>query len=288
MTVSTPRKLSDLRNIYPEKGKPLLLFHEDNHSIYWLGSAERSVFRSNTYFIRDGDQGVLIDPGGKPVFREIRKNLSGLMPINQLAGMVLSHQDPDVAASIENWLELKSDLWIFSTPRTHVLLPYYCFGEYRFFDVEKEKRFHFKSGNELFFIPSPFLHFPGAVTTLDSRSGYLFSGDVWASLDTKEQFVVENFIRYSGRMDLFHKDYMASNVAARGYADSLKGYIINGILPQHGSMIPGRFVEDALNYLENIECGLDIIYPLIGSFSMDGCDLYAAEKFIDDKNTPEE
>ena len=74
--VLTPGKLSDFRKILPAADEPVLLFRDNEHLIYWLGSAECSVFRSNTYLIIDADQGVLIDPGGKNIFREIWKSFS--------------------------------------------------------------------------------------------------------------------------------------------------------------------------------------------------------------------
>ena len=264
MTAAHPCRIHELRNISPEAGRPVLLFQQDEHAVYRLGSAENSVFRCNSYLIKDGDQGVLIDPGGKNVFREFKKNLTGLMPLHQLTGMVLSHQDPDVVASMQDWLELKPDLRVFATPRTHVLLPYYGPAAYRDFDVVQQERFQFNSGNELLFIPSPFLHFPGAVTTLDITSGYLFSGDVWAAPDTEWRLIVDSFAGHTEKMDLFHKDYMAGNAASKGYAERLSGQVIRAILPQHGSIIPEEFVGVALSYLKNLRCGLDLIYPCTG------------------------
>ena len=55
-------------------------------------------------------------------------------------------------------------------------------------------------------------------------------------------------------------DYMASNLAARGFVRSLDDFEIDGILPQHGSVIKKEHVPLALEYLENLQCGLDIIY----------------------------
>jgi flavorubredoxin len=62
-------------------------------------------------------------------------------------------------------------------------------------------------------------------------------------------------------MDLFHMDYMASNVACRGYVKQLDGLEIDAILPQHGSIIDSKFVKEAVDYLENVRCGTDLVYP---------------------------
>lgn len=61
-------------------------------------------------------------------------------------------------------------------------------------------------------------------------------------------------------MDLFHLDYMASNIAAQGFVNKLDGLEIEAILPQHGSIIPAVHVPAALQYLRELRCGLDIIY----------------------------
>jgi flavorubredoxin len=73
--------------------------------------------------------------------------------------------------------------------------------------------------------------------------------------------VIDNFVRHSVKMDMFHIDYMASNVAARGYVQKLQPYRIEAILPQHGSIIDQRFVDDAIDYLSELECGTDVLYP---------------------------
>ena len=75
------------------------------------------------------------------------------------------------------------------------------------------------------------------------------------------QLVISDFRTHEFKMNLFHLDYMAANVAARGFLDRLKGIPVSAILPQHGSLIPKAFIEDAFRYLFNLRCGLDILYP---------------------------
>ncbi len=262
MTTDKEIKLGNLPDSALSADSPVLLFdNRQGHSVYWLGIAGETAFRCNTYLVVDGEEGLLIDPGARYAFDEIRTRVEQVLPPERLTGLVLSHQDPDVAASMHRWLALKSDLAILATPRTHVLLPHYCHGEYVRYNVEENSCFSFSSGNRMKFVPAPFLHFPGAVTTFDPVSEYLFSGDVWAAFDTDSKLLVADFSQHKDRLDLFHKDYMASNLAARGFVRSVAGYGIKGILPQHGSIIPECFVPDAMNYLKELQCGLDLIYP---------------------------
>ena len=124
----------------------------------------------------------------------------------------------------------------------------------------KEKTYTFNNGRVLEFVEAPFLHFPGAFTTYDLSSKFLFSGDIWAALDIQWDLVVDDFESHIDNMNLFHIDYMASNKAARGFVSNIEDKEIDGILPQHGSIINKENVVGALDYLRELRCGTDIIY----------------------------
>lgn len=251
----------DLLDIHVVLDRPTPLFGGDEHAIYWLGISEETAFRCNAYLIRDGDQAILVDPGSRAFFGQVRDRVAQIVEPSAITGMVLCHQDPDVAASMVDWLEVNPDIRVITTPRAHILLPYYGRGDYRFHDVTEKPCWRLPSGAELRFIEAPFLHFPGAFTSYDSASRYLFSGDLWAALSLDWSLTVTSFEAHRAALDLFHQEYMASNVAARGYINRLSGLPIDAILPQHGSIIGPRHVPEALHYFEELQCGTDLIYP---------------------------
>ncbi len=228
--------------------------------MYWLGITDETAFRCNSYLVKDGDQAILIDPGGSAFFDQVKQRVAQIMDPADVTGMVLCHQDPDVAASMVDWLDLNPAMKVISTPRTHVLLPHYGNPSYPAHEVIDGASYALPSGKPLRFIEAPFLHFPGAFVTYDTASRMLFTGDIWAALDMNWRLVVDDFDAHVPAMDLFHLDYMASNVASRGFARKLVGLDIEAILPQHGSLIARKHVGDALEYLRNLRCGLDIIY----------------------------
>jgi len=247
----------------PDTTKPILLFEEDDYQIYWLGLNEDSAFRVNVYLIKSGDEAVIVDPGNRNFFEPIKKEVIDILgDVNKVIGAVFCHQDPDVAASIVDWLDILPDMKVITSSRTNVLLPFYGIkGEYDFFDITQE--FTFSNGKVLSFIESPFLHFPGAFTTYCNTSSFLFSGDIFAALDIEWSLIVEDFDTHKMAMDLFSKDYFASNIATRGYAMKIEDLRIEAILPQHGSIIPKKFVKNSIDYLKDLQCGLDIIYPYL-------------------------
>lgn len=250
----------DPAQLCPDVDRPIALFDDGGHAVYWLGVPEETAFRCNTYLVQDGGQGVLIDPGNRTYFEQVRSRVAQVLDPRQVKALVLCHQDPDVSASIVDWLDLNPQIEVISTPRTHVLLPHYGCRGYRGFDAGDRATYALPSGQVLRFFEAPFLHFPGAFATYDRASQMLFSGDVWAALDLNWGLMVEDFAEHVAAMDLFHVDYMASNVATRGFARKLEGLDIEAILPQHGSIITRRHVPDALAYLRDLRCGLDIVY----------------------------
>lgn len=239
--------------------EPVLLFEDGTHKIFWVGISNETAFRCNVYLIVDGTEAIIVDPGSRSFFTQVESNIKKIIPLENIIGLILCHQDPDVAASMIDWLTYNPKLKIISSNRTNVLLPHYGIEEYDFFDIS-ESNFTFSSGKELQFIEAPFLHFPGAFTTLDLTSNFLFSGDIWAALDIDWKLIVDDFAEHTMNMDLFHLSYMASNIAARGFANKLDNIEINAILPQHGSIIDKHNIEDAKNYLKELRCGTDIIY----------------------------
>lgn len=240
---------------------PVLLYQSQNHKIYWMGIEEETAFRCNIYLIEDEDEFIIVDPGSRLYHKELKKRIATIVDPEKITGLILCHQDPDVASSMIDWIKINSDITIITSPRTNVLLPYYGCSDYNFYDITKDYKYIFKSKREFKFIEAPFLHFSGAFTTLDMTSNMLFSGDIWAALDIEWNLVVTNFEVHEQNMNLFHIDYMASNIAARGFVTNIEKEQINAILPQHGSIINTDNVKNALEYLRNLQCGLDIIYP---------------------------
>lgn len=247
-------------NTLPDMSKPTLLQQSEDHCIYWLGNCEDTAFRCNVYLVVDAGEALIVDPGNRAHFESVVARVRQIMNPADLTGMILCHPDPDVAASMVDWLELNPAMAVFSSPRTNVHLPHYGCSGYRFYDIAADPVHLLPSGARLRFVEAPFLHFPGAFTTFDERSGFLFSGDVWAALDLDWALVVKDMDLHAAQMDLFHVDYMASNLAAKGFVAKIADISIKAILPQHGSIIPEAHVVDALTYLETLQCGTDVIY----------------------------
>ena len=244
-----------------DTSSPTELFADGDHAIYWLGFSEDTVFRCNTYLIKDGDEAIIVDPGGVGRKPEVQQRVEQLMPADGVKSLIISHQDPDIAGSMKEWLEFNPGIEIISSPRTVVLLPHYGVSDFTLVDIEASPVYRFTSGRQLRFLPAPFLHSPMAFVTFDEVSGFMFTSDIFAAVDAEWQLVVDDFQRHSEKMDLFHMEYMASNAATAGFAETIEDLPITAFLPQHGSIIGQPHVAAAMDYLRNLQCGLDIAYP---------------------------
>lgn len=250
-----------LETITPDMNQPTLLFEAGNHRIYWLGITENTAFRCNCYLLVSGATVLLIDPGSSSYFNQVRQRVEQIVPPTSVTGLLLCHQDPDVAASLPQWLELCPEAQVISSPRAHVLLPHYGVANYRQLDIEQHAMLETDAGQRLEFISAPHLHSPAAFVSYDHCSGFLFSGDIWAALTLDWRLICQDFDQHRQHMNMFHMDYMASNIAARGFVNKLQPFEIQAILPQHGSILPRPMVNSALRYLQTLQCGTDILYP---------------------------
>lgn len=251
---------NDLSSANMDMSHPTILYANNDHRIFWLGNTDETAFRCNTYLIVNHHEAILVDVGGKQYFSQVKQRVAQIMPPEKVSGMVLCHQDPDVAASMVDWLAINPAMRVFTTPRTQVLLPHYGCSNYVYYDVTENPVYALPSGASLKFIEAPFLHFAGAFVTYDTQARYLFSGDIWAALDLDWTLTVNSFAEHIQKMNLFHLDYMASNLAARGFVKRVEQLAIDAILPQHGSILGSQHIAAALDYLRNLRCGADIIY----------------------------
>ncbi len=251
-----------MRNDEVDTTKPVLLWDGQGRRIWWVGSEEETQFHCNSYLFQCGPESYLLDPGGKGHFEQVRRRVELVMDPRRVTHIVVHHQDPDLCASIPDWLAVNPNIEVFTSARAGVLIPHYGVPKERCKAVDGRTQ-PLAGGGELQFIPTPFCHFPGAFVTYDTVSGYMFTSDIFAALSGDWQLCVDDFETHAGLMELFHIDYMASNRAVRGFVESVEDLPVRAFCPQHGSIIRQRDVERAKDWLTGLECGLDVIYASV-------------------------
>ncbi|MEJ2620374.1 MAG: MBL fold metallo-hydrolase [Candidatus Thiodiazotropha sp.] len=238
------------------------LFNHDGHAFILLdGFGQGEMVPTNQVVIQDGNEAILLDPGGHKVHYEVINEVSSLIPISDLKYLFFSHQDPDIIAAANAWLMLTeadaliSKLWVRFIPHfgiDELLLPR--------LQAIPDEGMRLKLGNsELILLPAHFLHSAGNFQVYDPKSKILFSGDLGASIgpDYLEVTDFDDHIQY---MESFHLRYMPSNQANRCWAEMVRNLEIEKIVPQHGAIFPDaetsrRFID----WIDNLPGAVEIL-----------------------------
>ena len=240
-----------------------MIFESEDHKVFLFEElTPASAVQANQYLIIHKDEAMILDPGGHKVQSKLFADISVLISPKQVRYIFLSHQDPDIVASINYWMmvteaeALISKLWIRFLP--HFGLDSKLEGRVIPID-DRGTRVTIGGDCELMILPAHFLHSPGNFQVYDPCSKILFSGDLGASLGQDYMFV-EDFDDHVKYMEGFHRRYMASNRILKLWARMVRKLDINTIAPQHGAVFKGKeMVERLLSWLENLECGVDIM-----------------------------
>lgn len=252
--------MKDINTSYNFAKDAVLLIDKGLHKVYWIGTTAAKAFRSNIYLIKDMNEGIIIDCGSRDEFEETVSRIKQVMPISSITKIFANHQDPDVISAMVDWLDFNPNIEIITSPITNMLIQHYMKDDktYKYYNTQNNPSMTLGSGAVLDFIPSPFMHAPGAVTVYNRYTKTLFSGDIWAAISLEWKLILEDdFSEHQENMDLFHESYIASNKAARNFLINFKEREVESIMPQHGSIIIEDNVHKAFKYIQNLKCGID-------------------------------
>lgn len=245
-----------------------ILYDDGEHKFVWLGADpdyRRGVVQTMQYLIVDKGRGWLLDPGGVHLFSRVVASASRYLPLDRIEGIFFSHQDPDVSSGIALWLGVTpakiyiSELWLRFLPHFGIV------DQSRVASLEAlGKGVSLGSGARLSFVPTHFMHSPGAFSLYDERAKILFSGDVGAAVfpDGQESLFVDDFKAALPHLEGFHRRFIASNSVARRWSDLVARLSPAMIAPQHGGVYRGQAAKDFLAWLRELRCGVDLLDEL--------------------------
>jgi len=244
--------------------------------VYWVGFLDENVgLHCNPYLIVDGDEAVLIDSGSRGDFSTVMLKVmrTGTSP-SRIRRLIYQHHDPDLCGNVLHMEAVinSPDLKIISHRENILFINYYAAKSPRLCIEEIGMRFEFSSGRRLEFIRTPFVHTPGNFITYDTKTGVLFSSDIFGSYDYSWSLYTEinekcsrcdateicphtnNRCQLSGIRE-FHKRVMPS-VKALNYAlDRIEELDVSMIAPQHGSILDTRVSREvAIRHLRALDC----------------------------------
>ena len=239
------------------------LYLSDDHSLYWVGSfGEDEEIRCNSYLMIDGGQAWVFEPGGLAHFQPTFDKVSELISPFEITHMVVSHQAPDVCASLASWLQFNPDIQIVCPDLWHRFMPHFMVYHAQYQLVpDTGLQLPLASGGQLDCISAPYLHSPGNIVVFDRVSGFLLSGDIGAAAVRSDrlELVIDDWADQLARMTGFHQRYMGSTRAAAAFVARMRGLPITAMLPQHGQIFRGEEVQRFMAWFATLPCGVDFL-----------------------------
>lgn len=245
-----------------------ILFKQGRHQCLMFSELSGSEgVQSNQFLLVNGGTGAILDPGGNLAYNELFLGMAEHFAPQRLAAILASHADPDIIASLDRWMTATeatvyiSRLWERFAP--HFCKPGNTRGRIQGLD-DAGARLQLGSGEdrfELWALPAHFLHAEGNFQFYDPVSRILFSGDLGASLggavDPTQR--VRELGPHLRHMEAFHRRYMVSNKVLRLWADMVSQLPIDLIVPQHGAPLEGPAVQQFIDWVRELPCGIDLM-----------------------------
>ncbi len=242
------------------------LYESDNHKCFLLEDfSDGHAVQANQHLIVDGNQGMLLDPGGPRVFNRVISEVMSLIPGRSVTHLFFSHQDPDIVAAANGWLlatdaeAYVSALWERFVPHVVPSLGDEKSMMERLHAIPDEGTVLVLGSRELWILPAHYLHSAGNLHVYDPTSKILYTGDLGASLGQSYR-EVPDFEAHIGFMHGFHRRYMATNRALRAWTKLARQLDVEVIAPQHGALFRGKeMVSRFLDWCDSLECGIDVM-----------------------------
>ena len=221
---------------------------------------ESSVIDTNQYLVISKKKGLLIDPGGIDIFPSFLTELIKYVKVDDIVGIVASHQDPDIISSLPMWLDLNNDIKTYCSWIWESFIAHFSMGQSKCLVPIRDSGETIKIGNtgsEVILVPAHYCHSSGNFSVYDPKSEIIFSGDIGAALlpDSEASLYVDSFNEHVQYMEKFHIRWMPSSTALKRWVTRVRDLKPKMICPQHGGIFKGENVDKFLTWLENLEVG---------------------------------
>ena len=251
-------------------GTDVVLYDKDGHRCVAFSNLVRGDdgVQANQFLIQDGGESAVLDPGGALLYNPLVLALGKHMKPHEMRWVLCTHQDPDIIGSVDKWL-LYTEGTIVCSQLWGRFIPHVVPGYMKNAGSDRYLLLPDTGGNVplgrgyLRAVPGHFMHSVGNFGFYDPISRIFFSGDVGASLiDSSPPYVfVKDFNAHRPKMEGFHRRYMASNRVLRLWVSMVRRMDPLMIVPQHGLPMQGEAIPAFLDWLETLECGVDLLGP---------------------------
>ncbi len=238
-----------------------IIFEEGDHK--WMAvvrdpSRPAYIVDTNEYLVTDGEDAILLDPGGAEIFPATFSAVSAAFDPRRIRTLFASHQDPDIVSSLSMWMEFNPDLRCYVSWLWEGFIPHFGGSKDTFISIPDQGMDILVGGVRLQALPAHYLHSSGNFHIYDPKAKILFSGDVGAALlpSGEDGLFVEDFARHIRHAEGFHRRWMGSDRAKRDWCSRVSRLEIDMLCPQHGSIYRGEDVRRFIDWFADLEVGV--------------------------------
>lgn len=218
------------------------------------------VIDTNQYLIVCDGDGMLLDPGGIEIFPRVLAELTRHLALDRIRAIFASHQDPDIISSLPLWLDLSPQAITYCSWLWTGFIAHFATGKDARLEAIPDAGMPIElpgTNAQFLAVPAHYCHSSGNFSLFDPTTRTLFSGDVGAALlpDHNAGLYVDDLGDHIRYMEGFHRRWMPSAMALRGWVARVRALEPKLVCPQHGAMFRGAAIGQLLDWLEDLEVG---------------------------------
>ena len=146
--------------------------------------------------------------------------ITGLIDVNQIDYLIISHTEPDHSGLVKNILKLAPDITVVGAKVAIQFLENMVHQPFNSMVVKSGQKLDLGNGHELEFVSAPNLHWPDTIFTYDHKTSTLFTCDVFGMHYCDDRTYDENFRTIEGDFKYYYDCLMGPN--ARSVLSALK------------------------------------------------------------------
>ena len=241
---------------------PLTLYDADGHRCLMFSDMgeRRDAVQANQFLIVDDGTGAVLEPGGNLAYNDLFVGMTKHFAPHKLSAILASHADPDIIAALDRWMTA-TEAPVYISKVWERFIPHFCKPgktDGRVVGIP-DAGLRIRVGrHDIVALPAHFLHAEGNFHFWDPASRILFTGDLGVSIGVDPTRIVTELAPMLPAMEGFHRRYMVSRKILRLWARMVRPLPIEMIVPQHGAPLAGAAVGQFIDWVEQLECGIDL------------------------------
>ena len=205
-------------------------------------------------FLIQGEKVALVDTSHAKFEELYMEVITGLIDVNTIDYLIISHTEPDHSGLVKNILQLAPNITVVGAKVAIQFLENMVHQPFNSMVVKSGQKLDLGNGHELEFVSAPNLHWPDTIFTYDHKTSTLYTCDVFGMHYCDDRTYDENFTGLEEDFKYYYDCLMGPN--ARSVLSALKridkleiGTVATGhgpLLQHHISEWIGRYQDWSL------------------------------------------